>query len=212
VELQFSEDIYVMQTALKLSKLYLETAMDYSVYQAMFDTGKDLPSNADVLKEMLASKISMNMKKYTMQGYDFIDKTINLPTYEEGMIKIEKMSDGELNISALGGGNIYYEEIKTGQMENELIRLELSSYLEKIYDFRFFSLYEKAVDISKEVKSCQDSKRTDGSYGIVLDANQTVKPCSVKVTVTDTSKKFPLYNGTDVSFEPISFEFLVKVA
>ncbi len=212
-ELQFDEDLYVTENALRLSKLYLETALDYSVYQAMFDAGKDgLPKNIDDLKGKLASKISENMKKYTEREFNFIGKIARLPTYDKNMLTIEKFGENDLNVSATGNGNIYFEETTTVQMEKKYIRLELSSYLERIYSFNFFGLYEKALEFSNKINECEDEKIIDGIYEISLATDQNKKPCNVKVSVKDVSQTFPVFNGREVAFEPVVFEFLVSVA
>jgi len=211
-EVQFSEDIYVTQNALKLSKLYVESAMDYSVYQAMFDTGRnELPSSDSVLTDKLAEATAKNMKKYTESGYNFIGKTISLPQYAQGSIIIKKTSDNRLNVSASASGNIYHEETLIGQMENKLVRLGLDSKIERIYPFDYFSLYDKALSVLNGLKDCTSETKTDGSYAISLDAKKKSKPCIVKISVTDTSRKFPVFNGTSVAFENIGFAFNAEV-
>lgn len=219
-ELGFEEDLYVISNSLKLGKLYLETSMDYSVYQAMYDAGKnggwdikrgDLNLNRDVLESALKTKISENLKKYAEKGYNFLGKIIRLPAYEESGMVIEELADGGLNVTAKGEGNVYFEEITTVSMERKSIKLEVSSNLERIYDSKFFPLHDKSVEVLNGITDCNDGKRIEGDYEVVLEADKDVKPCIVNVSVTDISEEFPVFNGTDVSFEPVTFEYLVGI-
>jgi len=218
-EVQFSEDLYVINNALKLGKLYLETSLDYSVYQAMYDVAKNggwdtkkdnLNIDDNLLKEAVKKKIAANLKKYTEKNYNFLGKIIRLPPYEESGIIIEKESDGSPKIIAKGRENFYFEEKKTASMEKRLVRFEQSSNLEKTYAFRFFSLHEKAKEIMSGLKDCKKEEKTDGDYGITTDPDTTGKQCTV--TVKEKDRTFPVYTGTKVSFEPISFNFLVKIS
>ncbi len=68
------------------------------------------------------------------------------------------------------------------------------------------------MEVSKGITDCDDKEETSGNYKIVLNANNDAKPCNVTVSVTDTSKEFPVFNSAEVSFEPITFEYSVEIA
>ncbi len=220
-ELEFKEDLYVIRNSLKLSKVYLDTSLDYSMYQGMYDVGKNggwetkknnLNDNKDEVKNALKKRISANLKNYVERDYNFLGEIIRLPPFNENKITIEELSNGNLNVSTEGERNIYFEEKTTIPTEKKSIRLELSSKLNKVYDFKFFSLHDKAVEVSKGITDCDDKEETSGNYKIVLNANNDAKPCNVTVSVTDTSKEFPVFNSAEVSFEPITFEYSVEIA
>ncbi len=219
-ELEFKEDLYVTSNALKVAALYVRSSLDFSVYQAMYDTGKnggwatkknELNMNRDEVRNVLRKKIADNMQNYTNRNYVFLGKVIRFPALNESNIAVEELSNEYLNVSITTQDNIYFEEVKTTATEKKSVRLEISPNLNRIYDFKFFSLYEKSKKVFGEINDCRDEKRIDGNYEITINADKKIKPCTINVIITDTSREFPVFNGTGVSFEPISFEYLVKI-
>ena len=97
--------LYGSGNALDAAELYLETALDYSVYQAVYDAlggidSGDLPDNEDI-KESIRTRIEDNLEKYTREGYIFTnDYTVWFPTYtvtleeEPGKLRIATFRRG----------------------------------------------------------------------------------------------------------------------
>jgi hypothetical protein len=222
-------DIYVMKNAIDSSKLYLQTSLDYSVYQAMYDVakngglGKSAANQWDsVLGENefvsnVKAEILKNMNSYTSKGYMFLDlPLVYLPEYEE---KNNELSESDSDVKILLSGT----KLRiTKKDEQEVIVLESSSDMEKVYEIDLFGMYRKAKDVFGPVKSTScdvvgDQTKEEDGFEInqkVLSKSGSGPTCraDVKVSITEENpKEFPVFNGTGVSFEPVTFEYLVGI-
>ncbi len=225
-------DIYMMKNAMDSSELYMKSAFDFSVYQAIYDIAKNGGLNRTstnrwdkVLEEgdfvpNVKAEITRNFNSYTSKGYKFLDlpSLVGLPKYDEKEIGLAE-SDGGIRISlAEGTVSIHKRD------EEEVIFLESPFSVEKVYGIDLFGMYEKARQFYNQVRnSCEsfskegeERETPEGDFEIkqkVLSLDKTATGCKAEVRISITEKdpeEFPVFNGTDVSFEPVSFEFLVE--
>lgn len=221
-------DIYVMKNAIDSSKLYLQTSLDYSVYQAMYDIAKngglsgtgnkwDNSLDENNFVSNVKAEILKNLNSYTSKGYMFLDLSlVYLPNYEGKNTELSEL-DSKVKIS-LTGGNIRISK----KDEQEIITLESSSDMERAYEIDFFGMFRKARNVFGPVRSTfcdvvgNQIKKEDGFVinQTVLSKSGSGPNCraTVKVSIEDSTRTFPVFNGTDISFEHISFEYLVEIA
>lgn len=227
-------DIYMMKNAIDSSKLYLHASFEYSVYQGVYDTAKNGGFNKTVINRWekvleegefvsnVKTEILKNMDSYTYTDYRFLDlHSVRLPQYKEKDIELAE-SDGGIGVY-FSGGVISVSK----RDEQEVIVLESSLSMGKIYEIDLFGMYDKARQFYNQVRnSCESFSDADvgkeretheGDFEItqkVLSLDKTATSCKgeVRVSITEEDpREFPVFNGTDVSFEPVSFEFLVEI-
>ena len=100
--------LYAMGNALDAAELYTDTALDYSVYQAVYDALRDAEveaiSNGDDIQKSIRENIKDNLARYTSSGYSFThDYVVTLPRYivalqdESGRLRVTT-SAGDANM------------------------------------------------------------------------------------------------------------------
>lgn len=175
----------------------------------------------------LKSALVNEMAKYTASDYSFMDEYVNLPAYDDG-IGVEKSRDSSLlNITL--ASNDMLSVTKQDNLMMERLNLRVSPNISREYPIRYLDFYGMAVETFSNVIT-EAGKKTCISYipgdklmhnklvsGFVVDAevfNIKDAPCSlvVRVSLKDETKTFPVFNGREVAFEPVVFEFLVSVA
>ncbi|MEE9323888.1 MAG: peptidoglycan-binding domain-containing protein [Candidatus Aenigmarchaeota archaeon] len=185
---------------------------------------KAVPSEQDLLNE-LKKGIKEMMESYLKEDYNFLDERVNLPVYENNDITIEKKDYGFLNITLKSSDSISITKEYPREMER--INMQVSSNMSKGYPIRYTDLYEIAKDTFNELKlpyryNCDSYipgdklKYKESLSGFTIDAevfDREESPCklTVKVSIEDTTMAFPVFNGTDVSFEPVTFEYLAEI-
>jgi hypothetical protein len=102
--------MYGMSNALDAAELYTETALDYSVYQAVYDAlkgnnlktvsdGDTIPTNEEI-QESIKRNIDDNLARYTSSGYGFTqDYIVTLPRYEVSL----QDESGRLRVTTSAG-------------------------------------------------------------------------------------------------------------
>ena len=173
----------------------------------------DIPE--DQFKSNIKNEIVKNMNSYTSNGYVFLDlPLIGLPQYKSDKITISEFGYG-VKVS-LKGDNVRISK----KDEYEIISLESSSDMEKIYDINIMNTIRKAKVVYNDIISSgcngvKDEAKTDNGFKIEIKVSnkKTTPACtaSVKVSVTEENpKKLPVFNGTSVAFEPIAVVFMVN--
>jgi hypothetical protein len=184
-----------------------------------------IPDEQKVLKE-LKKAIKNKMEAYTSKDYSFMDEYVNLPVYDDKDMIIEKKDYGFLNITLKSNDSVSIT--KEDRKLKERINMQMSSEISKEYPIRYMDLYEIAKQTFSDMKTpnaynCSDHipgdklKHKESLSGFVINAEVWEKedaPCEllVKVSIEDSTRTFPVFNGTDISFEPVSFEYLVEIA
>lgn len=225
-------DIYTMKNAIDSSRIYLETAVDYSVYQAVYDIAKNGGFGNDSGNDWTGfleegefitntkNEILTNINAYTGKGYRFIDfpSVVGLPKYDVKDFELEKSGQG-VRIS-LSGSNIKLS--KRG--EEEVISLEASSSIENLYDIDLFGLYSQArISYNKVGTGCDvltegdEITTTEAGFRItqnVLSKTGSGLTCIANVKVSITSENPKQYHVMDgkASLKPITFEFIAQVS
>lgn len=172
------QDLYTMNNALEGAKLYMDTALKYSAYQAAFDYGQEdkADANKDSAAAKLSEKIKQNLNKYAQQRYTFLSQNygVKLPEYKDVSVEPDTTSKN-LKITATPLDNLKIEK----DTETENIFLAKSGGLEFIFSYPLLdkiialspaslkeTLKKSAVDewkitVSKVVTICTDKKATD---------------------------------------------------
>jgi len=185
--------------------------------------GVIIPSGKD-LNDSLKSAISENLNKYVQGGYLFLDKYYTLPEFEPDGIAVTDTGNAT-RVSAASGMKIVFHDVIEHETGEERISIESAPRMGNTYTFDYFDLYEKSTGIFRKVRSTlcdvlnegDERTTTDGDYKYtqkVLSKASSASTCTaeVRVNVTETGQeKFPVFNGTGVSFEPVSMVFIVKI-
>jgi len=131
-KIDLQQDFYVMSNALESAKLYLDIAIKYSTYQAIFDYGKEekTDSNAGNFEAVLSDRIKQNLNRYTQDKYSFLtpDYKVTLPKYDNINLLIE---NNAIKASAASRTNLIIQK----EVASEKSRLEKSGNLEFIFDY-----------------------------------------------------------------------------
>jgi len=157
--------MYGMDEALEAAGLYMDTALDYSIYQALYDSAKhggfcEVPGTRlaqvsgdtytywydraelglvsdETALENIESCATDNMNSYAGDGYMFLDNyEVQLPS-----ISIDMEGTDALTVSAEGKGMM--STVLSDPEYSRAITLKKSLGMEKAYQNGFFSLLEK---------------------------------------------------------------------
>jgi len=194
--------MFGMSNSLDAAGLYLDTALDYSVYQAAYDTLKNFDSEAsdDDMREALRKSIEDNYAKYTKSSYSFTqDYNVILPEYkislddDSGKMQVTTSSD-DSNLTVTKHTQEY------GMKED--IEIKRSYLPEGDYEIYFFGF----VDVAKDQKSViyddfQQSFSDTTDY--LKDYTANALTCS---DIESCSQKLTEEFQTELSKKPRSFE------
>jgi len=125
-KINIQQDLYAMENALDGAKLYMETALQYSTYQALFDYGKEEKSddNTGKLSAAVSEKTGQNLNRYTTDSYTFLSQNykVALPKYEV----VAVFNNNTLNIVSTSSNNFVINRVNI----NEKATLEKNARLE----------------------------------------------------------------------------------
>ncbi|MCD6590618.1 MAG: hypothetical protein J7K72_01465 [Candidatus Aenigmarchaeota archaeon] len=226
-DIRFTEDIYVIQNAVEAADIYFKASLDYAVFQAIYDVGKNgglektwtkKPKESEVVSA-LKKTIVLNLNNYTKEKYIFFGKSVNLPTFIEDDIEVKLMDDG-VSVSIKSGKSLYYCDTKTGEQGKVSMRFEKSVDIEKIYGIKFSKMLKKAYEIfdslSKISLPSEKGKHLDGyplsENDLDVDAVlHEIHPGNkiIKINITQKDFKIPVYVDKKVLYEPVTFTFFV---
>jgi hypothetical protein len=133
-DITLRKDALLMRDALGGAKLYSQTALEYSIYQAVYDYLKSehegIPKDSEI-DSALSGMIKENMDVYTNQDYIFMsDYRVSFPEYS-----VEARREyGKLIVSLTSDQHMHTEKT---QEEGETIRLGESFGIEASYDIDF---------------------------------------------------------------------------
>lgn len=171
----------------------------------------------ETLKNNLKAEIVKNMNSYTSGEYRFLDlPLVSLPQYKAQDVQLNETPEGVM--VSLSGDSI---RISKRDDRKETIELESPSSLGRVYGINVLGMYRKSKSVADYVnsKGCSQigsEDKTEDGFKIKITVTRTTSPAcraTAKVSVTESDqKKFPVFTGTAVSFEPVAFEFLVNVA
>jgi hypothetical protein len=179
------------------------------------------PNQERILAE-LKKHVQIMMGKYTTEDYTYISEQVSIPDYSESEISAES-GNGFLRIGLKS--NDLLTVIREDLDKRERLIMRISGNITKEYPLRYMEIYKAAAETLGRIGNVDCSKSIPGDKinrlheemvsGFVINAEVFDKedsPCQliVKVSVKDTSKTFPVFNGKEASFEHVNFEFLVK--
>lgn len=183
-----------------------------------FSVYLDIPVSGESFESALKTELLKDINAYTSKDYMFLDlPLVTLPRYtEENMELVDEVDGVKVSLSEK---NL---KITKRDDEGETVYLESPFSVTKIYDIDIFGIYEKAKEELEYVKGkgCEDiaaeKKSEEGFNTAISVVTKTFGPpceATVKVSVIEAdSREFPVFDGAEASFEPVAFEFLVKVA
>jgi hypothetical protein len=170
-DLEIRSEMHTMSNALDAAKLYMETSLEYSVYQACYDNLKkggwdSIPSGKAYqgyalwdssfqpegfeFNTSLENSIASNLALYRgSKAYTFLsDYYVNLPEYkaDDVLVSLEPSDPGWMFVTAFGDSNLY---IQKTQESGEQIRLEKDSTLQNEDEYRIdcYGIYKTGTDI-----------------------------------------------------------------
>lgn len=182
-----------------------------------------IPSREDI-NDSLRSAITENLNLYVEGGYAFLGKYYTLPTFVAEGIAISSDLNGSTEVYAGSERKIRFHDVIEHETGEERINIESYPRLGNTYSFDYFRLYDKSSEVFNELKTENCLNLTEGekirdnvmdeSYvinAVVGDKKETPCEAVLGINVTDSGMEFPVFNGTDVSFEPMSMVFFVKI-
>ncbi|RLJ00488.1 MAG: hypothetical protein DRP03_00155 [Candidatus Aenigmatarchaeota archaeon] len=200
VEVSVMKDIYMAKNALYSAKIYMDTALDYSIYNALLALlasgfGKEVwegeLDNAYVIASMKNETIK-NLNRYTLTGFNFMGRFVKLPVYDIRDIEL-KMED-KIRIDL---AKRYITFVENYPLGGERVTLKLAFHPTKNYSINIMPLVEKGNKILKEIRRSACSAvnlgdvlidRIEDGYEIkagVIEKHS--KPCSATIQVNITS-------------------------
>ena len=199
MKVEITNNVFMDLDALRATRIYAETAMDYAVYQSFFNLSsmgfgkrewRDVIDNNAVM-DRFKSLIADYMKLYSNAAYRFIKNSIRLPYYRLEDMKI--MDDGKkLSIVAKGDREFIVSNIYNN--DQEFVVLKDDSLIDRDYGFSIYGFIEQSKNVINDLKSlnCNDLKegevvmddKSDGYriYAVVFDKKEN--PCSARINVS----------------------------
>ncbi len=147
---ELQSGVYASNYALSAARSYTEAALDYSVYQAVYDTLKEGILSLDEAREKLSSSIKDNMHVYTKNNYRFLSEyVVTLPEYG-----IEVEAGKKLKVRAVPDSNF---EITRKQEGMGTVHIEKRAGIEKTYQINIEGLLSKAAKVRNQAKGALSS-------------------------------------------------------
>ena len=169
-DVKVRSEMHIMGNALDAAKLYMETSLEYSIYQACYDNlGKggwdSIPSgksyqgyaswdfsdpHPDIyeFKAGLENSIKTNMGLYRgTKAYTFLSNyQVNLPTYSDIVVSTDNTDPQWMFVSAFADSNL---KIEKTQESGEYIRLEKESTMQNDDEYKVncYGLYAKGQEV-----------------------------------------------------------------
>lgn len=188
--------VFTMDYALEAAKLYMQTALDYSVYQACFDNlargGREeidkengqsisgseyafLPesfSKDEFLRELEAS-VKTNLNIYRSKGYTFLSEYyVYIPDYTD--VRIETIDPSKLSVSASSKNKIS----TSSQTESgESITLTASPETSTDISIPCLTIFQKGKELNTAIKLDFEQALSDIVGGLDEGACQDKETC-----------------------------------
>jgi soluble lytic murein transglycosylase len=169
-DLEVRSEIHTMGNALDAAKLYMETSLEYSIYQACYDNLKnggwdtlegkptdrgyalwnypDPHPDVYEFKAGLENSIKANLGLYSgTKAYTFLsDYQVNLPTYSDIVVSTDDTDPRWMFVSAFADSNLNIEKT---QESGERIRLEKESTIQNDDEYKVncYGIYQKGMDV-----------------------------------------------------------------
>ena len=187
VDLQ--QDLYAMGNALDAAKLYMETALKFSIYQALYDYGKEGKQDSTTAKltNDIREKIKANLNKYASSQYTFLSQNykVSIPEYES----VEVNGDyPDLQIIAVPNGNAIINRADP----EEKVRLEKIMKMETYFNYPIIRIIDAlSPEKIKENAILQMSKNWKTS------AEKTIVGCENRYLEATPLEIFNSAHGTN---------------
>ena len=215
-DVEVHSQMHTMSNALDAAKLYMETSLEYSTYQACYDNlrkgGWDsIPSgkayqgyalwdssggqpDKAAFEGSMDNSIKSNLALYRgTQAYTFLlDYYVNLPAYNDVVVTTDDNDPKWMFVSAFSDSNL---NIQKTQESGEYIRLEKESTLQNQDEYRIdcYGIYRKGAEVYSKTKTA-----IEGIVGqlnlpsiVKLNSGETLdsRLASYKIQFNDSSKQ-----------------------
>lgn len=150
-DLSIREDKYTMVYAMDVAKLYVDTAIKYSIYQSCYDKLKNAGKlkSENEFKSTLLESIKTNLEAY-LSDYNFLEiYSVRFPEYKINM----KIDDNRIILNLKSDKNIVIEKTKeVKDVLREKIVLERESSMQKTVNTNCFGIYKRGLNLESEIK------------------------------------------------------------
>lgn len=141
-------DLYMMNNSLLAARSYMDTSLSYSVYQACYDTLKNLDTSAgdDVFRSDLEDSIKSYLNRYRKDEYYFMSNyPVTIPEYTD--LTIETLDP--LKVKVESPSNMYISLEHEGSER----RLETKNTMEKTITIDCYGIYKKGKEVHTEINN-----------------------------------------------------------
>lgn len=221
--------VYIMRDAVDLAKLYTENSARLSLYQAMYDLGRNGGFNSidgqyavwcnatsenaptpDEVIQNLGTETLRNFRKYTAVQTVITIFPVRIPSYNDMVIFPE---GSYLRIFSEGTAPIETTRIAP---DGEEIRMQKSSIINVSLSVPYIQLFEESRRLYDEIKAelpgCNIGKIEKNIEKFCCHIKSEVvnsANCEVKVEAVSRDV-FLIWNGNEVALEPITLIFMLK--
>ncbi len=205
-DIEVRSEIHTMGNALDAAKLYMETALAYSTYQACYDNLRNggIDSSAKSYKgyplwdspppgkegfdQALQRSILSNLELYRKSPYKFMSEYfVNIPTYE---VTVLTEQSWKTSVGAWNNSNFWIEK---SQESGERIRLEKYGFLQGEYSMDCYGIYAKGAEVYSKAKTATEGivRQMNLPSIVKLNSGETLdsRLASYKMQFNDSSKQ-----------------------
>jgi len=241
VEIAVNNYVYLMRDSVEMAKLYLDNAARYSLYQAMYENGRDggfestekdnqieydainyrlwynntdtAPTESDIT-DALEEAFEENFEKYTKDQSVTGLFAVGIPRYNK--ITITNANNYSLRLEGTGTADL---SVGNTMESGERIAVEKSSLINMTVHAPYYKLYQEALEFHKALEekllTCDKAaieKTTDkSSYTLDVKVLDTDDGSCLVRVNVSSKKKFLVWNGTNTTLEEIDFVFLERL-
>jgi hypothetical protein len=203
-DIEVRAQIHTMGNALDAAKLYMDTALAYSTYQACYDNLRSgglekasksyqgyplwdsMPAGKEAFDQALQKSILSNLELYRKSSYRFMsDYYVNMPAYE---VTVLTEQPGKTTVGAWNGSNFY---IQKTQESGEIIRLEKYGFLQGEYSIDCYGIYAKGTEVYGNARTAVSDIISQA--GLPAKAND-MDEIKSKIAETEDKIKAALYS------------------
>lgn len=207
VEIAVNNTIYLSRDSLDIAKLYLETALRYSIFQAMHDSGEkggfediesgrsfehdgvayalwyngiDLSPSEDDVTSALGGALTTNFEKYTSAGSLVSLFVVQIPGYSS--VTVTNLNDYSVRLESFGDSDL---SLKKTLDNGEVISMEKSSDINMTVYAPYFMLYREAMIYHKMLLEKNLSESCEKAE--IGKTNEDMGCCTFDAEILDNS-------------------------
>jgi len=208
VEIAINNTVYLARDSLDITKLYLEKALEYSLFQAMHDSGEkggfedignersfehdgvtyalwhngtdDLAPSEDDVTSVLGGALTTNFEKYTSAGSVESLFVVQIPGYSS--VTVTNLNDYSVRLESFGDSDLSLSKT----LDNgEVISMEKSSDMNMTVYAPYFMLYREAMEYHKMLLEKNLSESCEKAE--IGKTNEDMGCCTIDAEILDNS-------------------------